>query len=125
VRYLNLRPKTWLVALSDLLIARQVINSASDVSGSNAGIQNAFANLVITVVGDQAIMTSGTDYKHFLFADPRLAPVVEIAFLQGNQAPYFSEIDQTSADGRVWLVRLDCGAAAVDYVGAVMEKGTT
>lgn len=125
VRYLNLRPKTWLVAMSDLLIARQVINSASDVSGDNAGIQNAFANLGITVVGDQAIMTSGTDYKHFLFADPRLAPVVEIAFLQGNQAPYFSEIDQTSADGRVWLVRLDCGAAAVDYVGAVMEKGTT
>jgi|GEM_PF-658192 len=124
-RYLNLRPKTWLVAMSDLLIARQVINSTSDVSVTNAGVQNAFAGLGINVVGDQAIMTSGTDYKHILFADPRIAPVVEVAFLQGNQAPYFSELDQTNADGSVWLVRLDCGAAAVDYCGAVEEVGTT
>ena len=125
-RYLNLRGKIWLVAQTDELIARQVINSASDVnSNSNAGVTNPFAGLGIQIVPDQNIMTSSTDYKYFLFADPRMAPVVEIAFLQGNQQPHMEEYDQTDADGRLWKIRLDCGAAAVDYVGAAREVGTT
>lgn len=123
-RYLNLRPKVWLTSMVDMLIANQVVVSATDAGQDNAGVANAFRNLGITVVGDQNISTEATDYKHFLFADPRLAPVVEIAFLQGNQAPYFEEKDQTDADGRKWLLRLDCGAAAVDHVGAVREVGT-
>jgi predicted RNA-binding Zn-ribbon protein involved in translation (DUF1610 family) len=124
--YLGLRPKVWLVSQTDEIIARQVVHSASDVASStNGGVLNAFANLGMTVVADQNIKTSGTDYSHYLFADPRLAPVVEVAFLQGNQQPFMEEKDQVDADGRVWLIRLDCGAAAVDYVGGAREVGTT
>lgn len=123
-RYLNLRPKVWLVNVDDEYYARQCVVSATDVSQNNAGVINPFQNLGITVIADQNIQTSSTDYKHFLFADPRLAPVVEVAFLQGDQRPFMQEMDQVDADGRVWLVRLDCGAAAVDHVGAVMEVGT-
>ena len=122
-RYLNLRAKVWLVSMTDWLLARQVINSATDAGQTNAGVVNPFANLGITVVPEQNIATSSTDYSHYLFADPRLAPVVEVAFLQGNQQPYQEEMDQTDADGRVWLCRLDCGAAAVDHVGAVKATG--
>lgn len=122
-RYLNLRAKIWLVSMTDWLLARQVINSATDAGQNNAGVVNPFANLGITVVPEQNIATSATDYSHYLFADPRLAPVVEVAFLQGNQQPYQEEMDQTDADGRVWLCRLDCGAAAVDHVGAVKATG--
>jgi hypothetical protein len=122
-RYLNLRAKIWLVSMTDWLLARQVINSATDAGQTNAGVVNPFANLGITVVPEQNIATSSTDYSHYLFADPRLAPVVEVAFLQGNQQPYQEEMDQTDADGRVWLCRLDCGAAAVDHVGAVKATG--
>lgn len=122
-RYLNLRAKIWLVSMTDWLLARQVINSATDAGQVNAGVVNPFANLGITVVPEQNIATSTTDYSHYLFADPRLAPVVEVAFLQGNQQPYQEEMDQTDADGRVWLCRLDCGAAAVDHVGAVKATG--
>ncbi len=122
-RYLNLRGKVWLVAMTDYLLARQVIASAADASQSNAGVANKFANLGITVVPEQNIKTSASDYSHYLFADPRLAPVVEVAFLQGNQKPYQEELNQTDADGRVWLCRLDCGAAAVDHVGAVKATG--
>ena len=123
-RYLNLRPKIWLVSLLDELYARQVVASMSDITSTNAGVENPFKNLGITVVGDQNIATSDTDYKHLLFADPRMAPVVEVAFLQGNKMPFMQEMDQTDSDGKVWLCRLDCGAAAVDSVGAVMETGT-
>ncbi len=123
-RYLGLRPKVWLVAMTDEILARQVVVSSSDAGQNNAGVANPVAGLGLTVVGDQNIKTSSTDYKHFLFADPRLAPVVEVAFLQGNQQPLLEQSDQNDADGRKWIVRLDCGAAAVDYVGAVCEVGT-
>lgn len=123
-RYLNLRAKIWLVSMTDWLIARQVINTATDAGQSNAGVPNPVANLGITVVPEQNIKTSSTDYSHYLFADARLAPVVEVAFLQGNQQPYMEETDQTDTDGRKWLCRLDCGAGAVDSVGAVLETGT-
>ncbi len=124
--YLGLRPKVWLVSQTDEIIARQVIFSAADVaSTTNGGVINPFANLGIQVIPDQNIKTSETDYSHYLFADPRLAPVVEVAFLQGNQQPFMDEKDQQDADGRVWLIRLDCGAAAVDYVGGAREVGTT
>lgn len=123
-RYLNLRAKVWLVSMSDWLLARQVINASADAGQNNAGVPNPVANLGITVVPEQNIKTGATDYRHYLFADPWLAPVVEVAFLQGNQQPYQEEMDQTDADGRKWLVRLDAGAAAVDSVGAVLETGT-
>jgi hypothetical protein len=122
-RYMNLRAKVWLVSMTDWLLARQVVTSATDAGQSNAGVVNPFANLGITVVPEQNIVTSPTDYSHYLFADPRIAPVVEVAFLQGNQQPYQEEMDQADADGRKWLCRLDCGAAAVDYVGAVKATG--
>lgn len=122
-RYMNLRAKVWLVSMTDWLLARQVVTSATDAGQSNAGVVNPFANLGITVVPEQNIVTSTTDYSHYLFADPRIAPVVEVAFLQGNQQPYQEELDQADADGRKWLCRLDCGAAAVDYVGAVKATG--
>jgi len=123
-RYLNLRPKVWLVNADDEYFARQTIASGTDVSQSNYGVDNPFKNLGMVVVSDQNIQTSSTDYSHYLFADPRIAPVVEVAFLQGNQQPYMEETDQTDTDGRKWLCRLDCGAGAVDSVGAVLEVGT-
>lgn len=128
-RYLNLRPKVWLTAIAsatfnDAINARQSVASLSDAGQTNAGVVNPFQNLGIVLVNDQNIKTSATDYSHYLFADPRLAPVVEVAFLQGNQQPYLEQMDQTDADGRKYLCRLDCGAAAVDSVGAVKEVGT-
>jgi hypothetical protein len=123
-RYLNLRPKVWLVSMVDEIYARQTVASGSDPAVNNAGVPNPFSNLGIQVVGEQNIATSATDYSHYLFADPRLAPVVEVAFLQGNQQPYMEQMDQTDADGRKYLCRLDCGAAAVDSCGAVLEVGT-
>jgi len=123
-RYLNLRPKVWLVNADNEYYARQTVGSTTDVSQENPGVDNPFKNLGMVVVSDQNIQTSSTDYSHYLFADPRMAPVVEVAFLQGNQQPYQEEIDQTDSDGRKWLTRLDCGAGAVDSIGAVKEVGT-
>lgn len=124
-RYLNLRPRVWLVAGTDELVARQAIVSAGDANASTKDIVNPISSLSLAVIAEQNIKQSDSDYTHFMFADPRIAPVVEVAFLQGNQQPYFERMDQTDSDGTKWLIRLDCGAAAVDSVGAVREVGTT
>lgn len=123
-RYLNLRPRVWLVAGTDEIIARQSVVSAGDAGVSSGSIVNPIGNLSLQVVADQNIKTSASDYSHYMFADPRIAPVVEVAFLQGNQQPYFERMDESDSDGSKWLIRLDCGAAAVDHVGAVREVGT-
>ena len=61
----------------------------------------------------------------YLFADPNIAPVMEVTFLNGVSTPYMEEMENTgtAADGRVYKVRLDCTATKVDWLGAVKEAG--
>lgn len=51
------------------------------------------------------------------------APALEVAFLDGNQAPYLELQNGFSVDGSQWKVRLDYGVAAVDWRGAVTNAG--
>ena len=62
---------------------------------------------------------------YYVFTDPRVSPVIEVAFLNGIRTPYMEEVvnSGTAADGRVWKVRLDCIAGRVDWRGAVKEAG--
>jgi hypothetical protein len=64
---------------------------------------------------------SGT--RRYLFAATSEAPVLEVAFLDGNDAPYLESETGFTVDGTRWKVRLDFGIAAVDYRGAVTNAG--
>jgi hypothetical protein len=64
---------------------------------------------------------SGT--RRYLFADPSIAPVFEVAFLEGQTAPVLESRDGWRVDGTEMRVRLDYGVAAVDYRGAVTNAG--
>jgi len=68
-------------------------------------------------------ITGNSTTGYYLFASTLVAPVIEVAFLGGNQTPFMEEVENngTAADGRVWKVRHDCGAAAIDFRGAVKE----
>ena len=124
--YLGLEPKIWLVPATGASYARMVVVSTADVSGGNAGVDNPFRGMAQVVVEpnlENSTVTGNSSTATYLFADPADAPVIEVAFLQGNREPYMEEVDQNDADGRVIKVRMDCAAAAVDYAGAVKEKG--
>lgn len=118
----NLLVGTWAQAM----IARQVLNSTTNVGQSNANVKNPLEGIATVelepLLGDSGI-TGYSTTAYFGFANPADAPVVEVAFLNGVQEPYMEEIEQTDADGRIMKVRLDCGAAPIDYLGAAKETG--
>ena len=58
-----------------------------------------------------------------LFADPNIAPVIEVVFLNGVETPYLEMKEGWRIDGTEWKVRLDSGVGAVDWRGAVTNAG--
>jgi hypothetical protein len=64
---------------------------------------------------------SGT--RRYLFADPNIAPVLEVAFLNGVQTPYMESEETFDVDGMRWKIRHDYGVAAIDWQGAVTNAG--
>jgi ATP-dependent protease ClpP protease subunit len=61
--------------------------------------------------------------RRYSFADPSVAPVIEVAFLDGMMEPFLEMQLGFSVDGTQYKVRLDFGVAAIDYRGAVTNAG--
>jgi len=116
-----------LVATEDqAFVAAQVLRSSSNPAQANPAVSNPLENAakVVTEVmlGDSQI-TGYSESAYYGVTNPMDAPVMEVAFLNGVQEPFMEETNQTDADGRVLLVRLDCGAAPIDFTGMVKEVG--
>jgi hypothetical protein len=61
--------------------------------------------------------------RRYMFADPSIAPVIEVAFLEGQTSPVLETQDGWRTDGAEMKVRFDYGVAAVDFRGAVSNAG--
>lgn len=64
-----------------------------------------------------------TGTRRYLFADPTVAPVLEVDFLDGNQQPFLELKNGFEVDGASYKVRHDYGVSAVDYRGAITNAG--
>lgn len=125
--FLDLRPAILLVPIGLGSQARVLNGAEFDIDAVDAGTneQNKFQKpnvvrgLFRTIV-DTPRMT-GT--RRYLFADPSIAPVIEVAFLDGQQEPYMEMQDGWRMDGVEWKIRLDYGVGAIDYRGAVTNAG--
>jgi hypothetical protein len=113
--FLDLRPSVFLSGLGYGSTAR-VLNSAEYDPDTANKLQkpNVIRGLFTDVVDSPRI----ADTKWYLFADPGDAPVLEVAFLEGNDAPFLDQEEGFSVDGSRWKARLDYGVAAIDYRGA-------
>jgi hypothetical protein len=114
--FLDLRPAIWLGGLTYGGTARVVNGSEYDPDASNK-LQRV--NKVRGLFRDVVDTARITDTKWYLFADPSDAPVIEVAFLDGNSEPFLDMEEGFSVDGARWKARLDFGIAAIDYRGAV------
>jgi hypothetical protein len=118
--YLDLRPKALLVPIG-LGGNAKVINNAQydpDDSGKYAKpnkVNGLFADIVDTP------RISGT--RRYLFADANVAPVLEVAFLDGQREPVLETQDGWRQDGTEMKVRLDYAVGGVGYHGAVTNAG--
>lgn len=118
--FLDLRPSVLLVPLGLGGQARQVVGAEyDDESSKNQRRPNIVRDLFDDIV-DTPRMT-GT--RRYLFASAVDAPVIEVAFLDGNDMPYLESEAGFSVDGTRWKVRLDYGVGAIDYRGAVTNAG--
>ncbi|KEZ20093.1 Prophage Clp protease-like protein [Sphingobium yanoikuyae] len=61
--------------------------------------------------------------RWWLFADPAAFPVLEYATLEGNEDVFVDTRQRWNPDGVETKVRIDFGAAAVDYRGAYLNPG--
>lgn len=118
--FLDLRPAVLLVPRALEGTAR-VVNGAEFDPDANNKLQrpNIVRGMFADIVGSPRL----TGTRRYLFADPNVAPVLEVAFLDGQAEPYMEMEDGFDVDGARWKVRLDYGVAAVDFRGAVTNAG--
>lgn len=118
--FLDLSPAVLLVSLALGGTARGVIGAEYDPDTSGKLQKPNIVKDLVRDVVDTARL-SGT--RRYLFADPVVAPTLEVSFLDGMEEPYLETEEGFTVDGARWKVRLDFGVDAVDYRGAVTNAG--
>lgn len=118
--FLGLQPAVWLGPDAISGQARVVVNSTFDPDASN---KLERANIAAGIVRDLIGTPRLTGAPWYFFADKDEAPVLEVAFLDGLDAPYVEWQDGFNVDGARGKVRMDYGVAGCDYRGAVRSTG--
>ena len=96
------------------------VNSQFDPEASNKLQRaNKVRGMVGTLVGTPRI--SGNEW--YLFADPMIAPVVEVVFLNGQREPRITQEENFRTSGLSWKVELPFGVGAIDFRGAWKNPG--
>jgi HK97 family phage prohead protease len=117
---LDLRPHALVLPVGLGGKARQINSGQYDFDAtSKYAIPNKVMGL-FSVVVDTPRMT-GT--RRYLFANPAIAPTIEVAFLDGQQMPFMDMMNGWRIDGVEWKVRIDYAVGAIDFRGAVTNAG--
>jgi len=120
--FLDLSPALWLGPKSFGGQARVVNDAQYDPDTANKlQMPNRVRGLFRDVIDTPRI--TGTEW--YTFADPSEAPVIEVAFLNGDQEPFLESEQGFDVDGMRLKVRLDYGVAAVDYRGGYKNPGAS
>jgi hypothetical protein len=111
---LNLSPRFILVPRGKRVAAWEILNSPTDPSQSNSAKRNYAASLALEIVSD-AELDKASATAWYLAADPMVASLIEVAFLNGNDTPYTEEDVDFMTDAVLLKARLDYGVAAIDW----------
>lgn len=111
------------IALGNTLVAGdiQVIVEAQYDPDTANKLQrpNKVRGLVGDVVGTERMPAN----LYYLFADPNIAPVLEVVFLDGQREVRVVQDEEFSTGGLAWRGELPFGAGAIDYRGAQYSTG--
>jgi hypothetical protein len=117
--YLNIRPAVLLCKTAEGGSARVTVNAVYDPDTANKLQKPNAVNGIVREVVDTPRITAG----FYLFADPADAPVLEVVFLDGNQAPRIEQEENFRTKGLSWSVELPFGVGVVDFRGAYFNDG--
>lgn len=118
--FLDIRPSVLLCPIGLGSTARILNTSQYDPDAVNKLQRPNVVNGLFADVIDTPRLT-GTAY--YAFANSSEEPVIEVAFLDGNQAPYLESQETFDVDGMKWKVRMDYGVGAIGWRGAVRNAG--
>lgn len=118
---LNIRPTKLVVPVALEDVALVLMASETDPSQSNSRKPNPVMSMAEVIADPRLDAASATAW--YLLADTMLAPVIEVAFLDGNETPYLETQEGFTVDGFQSKVRLDYGVAAVDFRGGYKNAG--
>ena len=117
--YLDIPPSVLVCPISKGSAARITVNSEYDPDTANKLQRFNDARNMVSVLDTPRL--SGNSW--YVFADPQQEAVIEVAFLNGNRAPYLEAEQGFEVDGLRYKVRLDYGVGAVGFRGAYMNVG--
>ncbi len=120
-RALNIRPAYMLVPVGLETLASQTIRSAS-VKGAdiNAGVVNPLQNFA-EVIAEARL--DDADPSAWYLAAAQGTDTIEVAYLNGIDAPYIDQQEGFTTDGVATKVRIDAGVGALDYRGLAKSSG--
>ncbi len=117
---LDLRPKILVIPIGLGGAARQVNDARFDIDTDGGLAPNIVLGLFEDIV-DSPRLTDAT--RHYLFADPAIAPVIEVAFLDGQREPFMEMRQGWEVDGTEWKVRMDYAVGGIGFRGALTDAG--
>jgi ATP-dependent protease ClpP protease subunit len=118
---LNIRPKYLLVPAALEGLAGQLIRSSSDPAQANAGVANPAANMA-EVLADARLDAASTT-AWYLTADAGMYDTIEVAYLNGVQAPTMEQQLGWDVDGVEMKIRIDAGVKALDFRTMLKSNG--
>lgn len=118
--YLDITPDVFLGPLG--MKGKVVVINGAEYDPDTAGklqMPNRVKGLFRDIVGTPRL--PGT--RWYAFADPNVAPAIEVVFLNGNQEPYTEMKEGWRIDGTEWKVRFDYGVGALNWRSAATNAG--
>jgi len=118
--YLSIVPALWLGPLSLGGAARSInAQEYDDEATKHQRKPNVVRGIFRDVVDTPYL--SGNPW--YMFADPAIEPVIEVAFLDGVQTPTLEQEKNFRTDGLAWKVVHRYGVGAVGWKGAIRNAG--
>lgn len=118
--YIGLNPSVLLVPIGLESTAKVLNTSTYDPDATNKLQKpNTALGMFNDIIGTARL----TGTVRYLFANPSEEPVLEVAFLDGNQSPYLESQQAFTVDGMSWKVRMDYGVGAIGWRGVVRNAG--
>lgn len=119
--YLDIQPAVSVCHTGKRSTMQVTVNAEYDPDTANKLQKpNAVRGIVADIVSSPRLSSATAWY---LFADPSMAPVIEVVFLNGQREPRIVEEESFRTGGLSWRIEMPFGVGAIDYRGAYKNLG--
>ena len=118
--YLDITPEVGLCHTGKRGLMRVTVEAQYDPDTPNKLQKpNAVGGIVSNVISSPRLSTA----PWYLFADPTVAPVLEVVHLNGQREPRIVEEESFRTGGISWRIELPFGVGAIDFRGGYKNPG--